>query len=94
MEVTNLFNAKKEEFETVETFAKRLYQTSKRICPSLMIDNIQTQKIILLLAKYYKEDYSDIKSIIRGYGYEYRSTKYDIQLVQCLGKHYLTINAR
>ena len=93
MKVTDLFN-KREEFETVETFAKRLYQTSKRICPSLMIDNIQTQKIILLLAKYYQEDYLDIQTIIRGYSYEYYSKKYNIQLVQCLGKHYLTINAR
>ena len=78
MEVTMLCN-RSGMFETVETFAKRLYQTSKRVSPSLMIDEEETKRIISLLAKYYKEDYSDIVRIIRGYAYEYRSKRYDIQ---------------
>ena len=66
MKATDLFNYKKEEFETVETFAKRVYETVKRISPSLSLNVMESYHVLTLLARYYKESVSDILSAIRN----------------------------
>lgn len=94
MKATDLFNARLEEFETVESFAKRLYETAKRYRSSMHFDPQESYHVLSILAKYYKETASDILSVIRDIEYCNPSKKYRIQWVQCLGQHYLTIDKR
>lgn len=94
MKPTNLFNSRLEEFETVETFAKRVYDTAKRYRKSLIFTDIESYHILTILAKYYKEDVSDILSAIRYIEYSENSKTYRIQWVQCLGKYYLCVDKR
>lgn len=92
MKATDLFNSRKEEFETVESFAKRIYDTVKRCQPSLVLSYDEGWRVLRLLAKYYKEEMSDIISVIRDIEYCNPSSKYRIQWVQCLGQHYLAVD--
>ena len=94
MKATDLFNVKQEEFETIETFSKRVYDTAHRYNKSMFFNTNESWHILALLAKYYNESASDILSVIRDIEYFQPSKKYRIQWVQCLGKHYLTIDKR
>lgn len=94
MKATDLFNSRLEEFETVETFAKRLYETAKRYRSSLIFNQFESFHVARLLAKYYKEEVQDIISVIRDIEFCNPSNKYRIQWVQCLGKHYLVVERR
>ena len=94
MRATDLFNYKKEEFETVETFAKRVYETAKRYRSSLIFTHIESVKVINTLAKYYNESYTDMLSAVRSLELCRPSEKYRIQWVQCLGIHYLVVDKR
>lgn len=94
MKVQNLFNVRKLEFENVESFSKRLYETIKRYRGSMILNERESWYVINLLSKYYKEEWSDILSIIRDIEYNQPSKKYLIQYVQCLGKHYLMVEKR
>ena len=92
MKLKYLLNYKTEEFETADTFCKRVFETSKRVCSSLMINKYDTQKIIMLLAKYYKIEYHEVIDIIREIEFNALSKKYRILYVQCLGSYYLDIS--
>lgn len=94
MKATDLFNSRLEEFETVETFSKRLYETAKRYRSSLIFNHDEGYHVIRLLAKYYNEEVQDIISVIRNIEFCNPSKKYRIQWVQCLGKHYLVVDKR
>lgn len=94
MKVADLFNSRKEDFENVETFAKRVYDTVKRYRPSLILNQNESFHIIRLLARYYNEEAMDIISAIRDLEFNNPSKKYRIQWVQCLGKHYLAVDKR
>lgn len=67
MKATDLFNIRKEEFETNETFAKRVYETAKRYRSSLHFTAQESWHVLTILARYYKESVSDILSANRGY---------------------------
>ena len=71
---------------------KGVFETSKRVCSSLMINKYDTQKIIMLLAKYYKIEYHEVIDIIREIEFNALSKKYHILYVQCLGSYYLDIS--
>ena len=90
MKATDLFNIRKEEFETNETFAKRVYETAKRYRSSLH----ESWHVLTILAKYYKENVSDILSAIRDIEWNNPSKKYRIQWVKCLSEHYLVVDKR
>lgn len=94
MQPVDLFNYKKEEFETVETFAKRVYDTAKRCDKSLCLNYDDSRKVVSLLAKYYKVSSGDIISSIKHIEYSKPSKKYRVLWVQCLGKHYLDVSKR
>lgn len=94
MKATDLFNSKKEDFETSESFAKRVYETAKRFRSSLIFNADESWVVLQRLAKYYNESTLDILSAIRDVELSNTSKKYRIQWVQCLGKHYLTIDKR
>ncbi len=94
MKATDLFNYKKEDFETVESFARRVYETAKRFNGSLIFSECESWEVLRRLARYYKEDAKDILSAIIDIEFCHPSKKFRIQWVQCLGKHYLTIDKR
>lgn len=94
MKATNLFNYKKEDFETVESFSKRVYETAKRYRRSLHFTPQESYHVLMILARYYKESTSDILSAIRDIEWNHPSKKYRIQWVKCLAEHYLVIDKR
>lgn len=94
MKATDLFNCIKDDFETVETFAKRVYETAKRFRPSLHFSPSESWHVLQILAKYYGESVLDILSAIRDIELCHPSKKYRIQWVKCLGEHYLVIDKR
>lgn len=94
MKATDLFNAKKEEFETIETFAKRVYDTAKRYRSSMIFNAEESYHVISILAKFYKETASDILAVIRDIEFCNPSKRYRIQWVKCLAKHYLVVERR
>lgn len=94
MKASDLFNSRKEEFETNETFAKRVYLTVKRFRSSLILTDDETERIIWNLSRYYKENFMDIVSAIRDIEYNHPSKKYRIQYVNCLGRKYLAVDKR
>lgn len=94
MKATDLFNYKKEEFESIESFSKRVYETSKRYRSSLHFTPQESYHVLVILSKYYKESVSDILSAIRDIEFRCASKKYRIQWVKCLADHYLVIDKR
>ena len=92
MKATDLFNSRLEEFETTESFAKRVYETAKRYRRCLIFTPQESYYVIIILAKYYKESVSDILSAIRDLEFRCASKKYRIQWVKCLADHYLVID--
>lgn len=94
MKAENLYNARLEDFETVESFAKRVYETAKRFRPSLHFSPSESWHVLQILAKYYGESVLDILSAIRDIELNHPSKKYRIQWVKCLEHHYLTIDKR
>lgn len=94
MKATDLFNIRKEEFETNETFAKRVYETAKRYRSSLHFTAQESWHVLTILAKYYKENVTDILSAIRDIEWNNPSKKYRIQWVKCLSEHYLVVDKR
>lgn len=87
MKATDLFNQRKEEFETTESFAKRVYETAKRYNSSLIFTPQESYHVLTILAKYYKETAYEILSVIRNLEYTECSKKYRIQWVKCLDSH-------
>lgn len=94
MKATDLFNIRKEEFETNETFAKRVYETAKRYRSLLYFTSQESWHVLTILARYYKESVSDILSAIRDIEWDNPSKKYRIQWVKCLAEHYLVVDKR
>lgn len=94
MKAVELFNYKREEFETVETFAKRVYETAKRYRKELQFTPVESNHVLAMLSKYYKESASDILSAIRDIEWQNPSEKYRIQWVQCLGEYYLAVEKK
>lgn len=94
MKAPDLFNCRTLDFETVESFSKRLYETARRYNKSLIFTASESSHIVYILSKYYKESYSDILSVIRNIELSTPSKKYRIQWVKCLGEHYLVIDKR
>lgn len=94
MKATDLFNYRKEDFETNETFAKRVYETAKRFRQSLHFTPTESWHVLQILAKYYNESVIDILSVIRDIELCHPSKKYRIQWVKCLSDHYLVIDKR
>lgn len=94
MKAIDLFNSRKEEFETNETFAKRVYETSKRYRCGLHFTPQESWHVLTILARYYKESVSDILSAIRDIEWNSPSKKYRIQWVKCLGEYYLVVDKR
>lgn len=94
MRARDLFNSRKEEFETNETFAKRVYETAKRYRRGLIFTPQESWHVLTILAKYYKESVSDILSAIRDVEWSNPSKKYRIQWVKCLADHYLVVDKR
>lgn len=94
MKATDLFNYRKEDFETNESFAKRVYDTAKRYRSSLHFTPQESWYVLMILARYYKETASDILSAIRDIEWYQPSKKYRIQWVKCLGDHYLVVDKR
>lgn len=94
MKATDLFNCRKEDFETNETFAKKVYETARRYRSSLHFTPTESFHVLHILAKYYGESVTDILSAIRDIEFNHPSKKYRIQWVKCLGEHYLTIDKR
>lgn len=94
MKTTDLFNYRKEEFETNETFAKRVYETAKRYRNSMHFTPQESWCVLIILSRYYKESVSNILSAIRDIEWNNPSKKYRIQWVKCLADHYLVIDKR
>lgn len=94
MKATDLFNYRKEDFETIESFSKRVYETAKRYRSSLHFTPQESYHVLTILAKYYNESASDILSAIRDIEFRCASRKYRIQWVKCLSEHYLVIDKR
>lgn len=94
MKATELFNSRREDFETNETFSKRLYETAKRFRPSLHLTPDESWHILQILAKYYNESALDILSVIRDVEFRCPSKKYRVQWVKCLEHHYLVVERR
>lgn len=94
MTATDLFNYRKEDFETIESFSKRVYETAKRYRSSLHFTPQESYHVLTILAKYYNESVSDILSAIRDIEFRCASRKYRIQWVKCLSEHYLVIDKR
>lgn len=94
MKPTDLINQRLEELETVETFAKRVYDTAKRYRSCLFFTARESNEVIFRLAKYYKESYHDILCCIRYLEFVQPSKKYRIQWVKCLNEHYLVVDKR
>lgn len=94
MKATDLFNYRKEEFETVESFSKRVYETAKRYRRGLHFTPSESYHVLSILAKYYNESVSNILSAIRDIEFRSASRKYRIQWVKCLADHYLVIDKR
>lgn len=94
MKAIDLFNIRKEEFETNESFAKRVYDTAKRYRSSLHFTPQESWHVLIILARFYKESASDILSAIRDIELNNPSKKYRIQWVKCLAEHYLVIDKR
>lgn len=94
MNPENLYNSRMYDFETVETFAKRVYETAKRYRKSLIFTDVESYHVLKILAKYYKEEVSDILAAIRYIELNRPSKVYLIQWVKCLDKHYLMIDKR
>lgn len=92
MKATDLFNYRKEDFETIESFSKRVYETAKRYRSSLHFTPQESYHVLTILAKYYNENVSDILSAIRDIEFRCASKKYRIQWVKCLADHYLVID--
>lgn len=94
MKAENLYNARLEDFETVESFAKRVYETAKIYRRSLHFTHQESYHVLTILARYYNESVSDILSAIRDIELCHPSKKYRIQWVKCLSEHYLVIDKR
>lgn len=94
MEATDLFNYRTSDFETVESFSKRLYETARRYNKSLIFTANESRHVVCILSKYYKESYSNILSVIRNIELCTPSKKYRIKWVKFLGEHYLVIGKR
>nr|DAY93078.1 MAG TPA: hypothetical protein [Caudoviricetes sp.] len=94
MKATDLFNSRLEEFETVESFSKRLYDTAKRYRSSMHFTPSESYHVLAILGKYYKESPFDILSVIKDIEFGCKSKKYRIQWVKCLGDHYLVLDKR
>lgn len=94
MKATDLFNYRKEEFETIESFSKRVYETARRFRHSLHFTPTESWHVLQILAKYYGESVTDILSAIRDIELNHPSKKYRIQWVKCLNEHYLVIDKR
>lgn len=94
MKATDLFNSNKEDFETIESFSKRVYDTAKRYRNSLHFTPQESYHVLTILAKYYKESTSNILSAIRDIEFRCASKKYRIQWVKCLEHHYLVVDKR
>lgn len=93
MKATELFNYKREEFETIESFAKRVYDTAKRYRSCLIFTPEESFHVLMILAKYYKESVSEILSAIRDIEIR-NTTKYRVYWVKCLAEHYLIVEKR
>lgn len=94
MSPENLYNSRIHDFETVETFAKRVYDTAKRYRKSLILNENESKEVVNRLAKYYNESTYDITLALRYVEQTKKSKKYVIQIVKCLGKYYLNIDKR
>lgn len=94
MKAPSLFNYRKSDFETVESFSKRLYETARRYNKRLIFTASESRHIVYILSRYYKKSYSDILSVIINIELCTPSKKYRIQWVECLGEHYLVIDKR
>lgn len=94
MKATDLFNCRKEDFETNETFARRVYETARRYRSSLHFTPTESWHVLRILAKYYGESVTDILSAIRDIELNHPSKKYRIQWVKCLSEYYLVIDKR
>ena len=94
MKATDLFNYRKEDFETIESFAKRVYETAKRYRSTLHFTPQEIYHVLTILARYYNESASDILSAIRDIEWNHPSNKYRIQWVKCLANHYLVVDKR
>lgn len=94
MGATSLFNCRTSDFETVESFSKRLYETARRYNKSLIFTASESRHVVYILSRYYKESYSNILSVIRNIELSTPSKKYRIQWVKCLGEQYLVIDKR
>ena len=91
MKATDLFNYRKEDCETIESFSKRVYETAKS---SLHFTPQESYHVLTILAKYYNESVSNILSAIRDIEFRCALKKYRIQWVKCLADHYLVIDKR
>ena len=94
MRATYLINPRNEELETVETFAKRVYETSKRVSKSkqtIELNREETVSVIVRLSKYYKESYKDILEAI---GCVQSSKRYRVFFYNCLGQLLLNVEKR
>ena len=94
MKATDLFNYRKEDFETNESFAKRVYETAKRYRSESHFTPQESYHVLTILARYYKESVSDILCAIRDIEWNHPSKKYRIQWVKCLSNHYLVVDKR
>lgn len=50
MKATDLFNYRKEDFETIESFSKRVYETAKRYRSSLHFTPQESYHVLTILA--------------------------------------------
>lgn len=94
MKPTSLFNYRISDFETVESFSKRVYETARRYRKCMHFTPSGSYHVLDILSRYYKESANDILSAIRYVELCKPSKKYQIQWVQCLGEHYLVIDKR
>lgn len=83
MKATDLFNYRKEDFETIERYRSTLHFTPQ-----------ESYHVLTILARYYNESASDILSAIRDIEWNHPSNKYRIQWVKCLANHYLVVDKR
>ena len=64
MNPTSLFNYRISDFETVESFSKRVYETARRYRKRMYFTPSESYHVLNILSKYYKESARDILSAI------------------------------
>ena len=94
MKLKHLYNYRKCDYESKDNFCNYILRVANRICASGYINKYDTQKIISIVAKFYKIETYEVIQLIREIEYCKPSSKYRLQYIKCLESFYLNIEKR